>query len=452
MSTHFGIRHFLVVVISSALLMALSPSASLLAQYYSHFVYFPTVMNASNATFGDVIRTIRLPTSGAQGLAWDGTNLWMAWGDIYKLNPTDGSVLGQIPGPAGDIQDLTWDGSALWCVSYSTDRIYRLNPGSGQVLKSFPSPGSKPIGIAWDGTYLWHSDENGTFYKLRPSDGSVVSSVPSPFDNSTTLLDWDGRYLWASTDGRFWQFDTSNWQILKTIRVPARWSKGIAWDGENLWNGGFEDDRLYLVDATPAGATIGGRVLKNGSPVVGKKIEIFKNSNADNEMMVGRMTTNASGGYQFTVDPGVEYELRGFGDTLNNELMEWVWVERVPAAQSADFHAAVTLPDVDIWYGGLLTPAPGTTFNCDQVSAANPIHFSWSAKTDATSYRVRLVQHGNWGHHYWDSPSSPATAVNFDGTTNSGAHIPAMQYDWLVGMRLSNGWWVWGGPGMLNII
>jgi glutamine cyclotransferase len=387
------------------------------------------------STFGDVIKTIPAPANGAQGLAWDGSNLWVVWGDIYKVDPANGSVLAQIPGPAGDIQGLTWDGSTLWCVSYATDYIYQLNPSDGTVLNSFPSPGSQPIGIAWDGAYLWHSDENGILYKLDPSDGSVAGSVPAPH-SSVHMLDWDGQYLWTSAD-RLYQFDTSSWQTLKSIRAPAAFLKGITWDGENLWSGGWEDDTLYLLDATPAGATVGGRVLKNGAPIASKEMYIVKNSNTSDEMQVGWITTDANGQYSFTVDPEVEYELRGFGDTGNNEFQEWVELT-TPASGNPD----VALPDVDIWYDGLLGPADGATFNRDQVSAGNPITFSWSAKTGATDYVVWLRQHDDWGYTLWNSPASANTAVNFDGTTNDGIHL---------GMGLDSGWWAWSEHRSLDI-
>jgi hypothetical protein len=424
-------------------------TAELVGGPYSHYVHLPLAMRGyqpPGPAFGDVIRTIPSPGDGAQGLAWDGTHLWVAWGSIYRLDPSDGSVVSQIPYPAGDIQGLTWDGSSLWCASYATDTIYRLDPNDGSVLQSFPSPASKPIGLAWDGTYLWNSDENGTFYKLDPSDGSVEGSFSSPLGSSTTMLAWDGHHLWASTGGRFSQFDTSSWQTLKYILVPAQFSKGIAWDGENLWNGGFEDDTLYLIDAVPSGASISGDVLKNGAPIAGKDMYIVKNSNTPDEMQIGWASTDGSGNYAFTVDPDVEYELRGFGDTSNNEFHEWVR-HATPSPSNPD----TTLADVDIWYGGLLAPAGGATFNRDEVNAGNPIAFSWSAKSGATDYAVWLRQRNEWGYTLWRSLSGPDTTVNFDGTIDNGVHLPAMEYDWHVGMGLSNGWWVWSEHRWLDV-
>jgi hypothetical protein len=396
--------------------------------------------------FGDLLRSIPAPNDGVQGLAWDGSNLWVAWGSIFKIDPVNGSVIAQIPGPAGDLQGLTWDGSTLWCVSYAEDRIYQLDPGDGSVLNSFPSPGPTPIGIAWDSTHLWNSDEDGTFYELDSSDGSIVGSAPSPFGTSTTMLDWDGQYLWASMGGRFYQLDTSNWRTLKTIAVPAAWAKGIAWDGENLWNGGYEDDTLYLLDATPAGASVAGRVLKSGAPIAGKDMYIVKNSNTSDELQVGWMPTDGGGQFSFTVDPGVEYELRGFGDMADNEFREIV-----RRTTPSFINPNITLPDVDIWYDGLLAPADGATFNRDQVNAGNPIPFGWSTKSGATDYGIWLRQYDDLGYVLWRSPGTVNTSAYFDGTINGGAHLPAMRYDWHVGMGLDNGWWVWSEYRLLNI-
>ena len=222
-----------------------------------------------------MIATIPAPASHPQALVWDGANLRVAGGNIYGVDPETGTVLGQIPGPAGQVQDLAWDGASIWCVSYEPDRIHRLDPSSGSVLSLFATPGSSPVGLAWDGTDLWHSDNDGTFYRVDPSDGSVVSSAPSPFRAGTTMLDWDGEHLWASKlSDKIYQIDTS-WHTLNTIHPPAAGPKGIAWDGKNLCNGGWQDDQLCLLDATPAGASFGELILSNTAPVTGKGVDSF---------------------------------------------------------------------------------------------------------------------------------------------------------------------------------
>lgn len=181
-----------------------------------------------------------------------------------------GDTINAISAPTEDVQGLAWDGSSIWCVSYEADRVYELNPNNGSILNELPTPVPTPIGLAWDGTYPWHSDENGTFYRLLPSDGSMVDSALSLVGESTTLLDWDGEHLWASTGGVFRQLDTSTWRLLKTLRVPAAFPKGIARDGENLWSASFEDENLCLLDGTPEGGSVSGRVLKTGSSIAGK--------------------------------------------------------------------------------------------------------------------------------------------------------------------------------------
>jgi len=405
------------------------------------YLFLPMVFNHFMiSNFGDLIKSIPSPASGSQGLAWDGANLWVAWGQIYKINPSNGSVISQIPYPAGDIQDLTWDGSSLWCVSYQTDQIYKLNPATGAVLSSFASPNTKPIGIAWDGTYLWHSDENGFFYKLNPTNGSVVSTYSSPFGNDTTLLEWDGQYLWASGGDEYTQFDTYDWRVMRTIKTLAAFSKGIAWDGQNIWNGGFNDETLYLIDATPARGTISGTVMKSGSPISNKPLYLFKNSNESNEMQVGFTKTSPTGEFSFIVDPGVEYELRGFADQTNNEFRQFNYVT-IPSYNSPN----VVLPDIDIWYSGLSAPADGASFNRDTINSSNPIAFNWTSKTGASYYSVNVRQHHHWSYRIWRYPDTTALSADFDGTTTTGIHLPAIDYDWMVGMSFDNGWWCWSG-------
>ncbi|MDI3311579.1 MAG: hypothetical protein QJR05_09180 [Thermoanaerobacterium sp.] len=176
-----------------------------------HFVFdWPT--NAANGTFQTIIwaysnplqfayNSFSSPDSYPYGLAWDGTNLWLAGGNtqkIYKLNPSTGAVISSFSSPDGYPFGLTWDGTNLWLVGRNTQKIYKLNPSTGAVISSFSSPDSAPYGLGWDGTNLWLAGSNTQkIYKLNPSTGAVISSFSSP-DSSPFGLGWDGTNLWLA--------------------------------------------------------------------------------------------------------------------------------------------------------------------------------------------------------------------------------------------------------------
>ena len=219
-------------------------------------IYLPvTLMPRPEQTIdlGDVIRTIDSPGQYTQGLAYDGTALWIiSENRLYRVNAQSGAILTSFAGPAGDLQDLTWDGTALWVTSYQTGTLYRLSPSDGHVLHSIPSPSTKPVGLAWDGTSLWHTADNGRLYRLDPASGAILQDVANPLVNSTTMLAWDGSQLWLSaySGSQLSRYRITDWQ--RTLSVPSRasGSKGIVWSEGNLWNAGFNDDTIYLIYVT----------------------------------------------------------------------------------------------------------------------------------------------------------------------------------------------------------
>ena len=153
---------------------------------------------------GDVVFSFTGPDSGAAGLTWDGTYLWLAdgWsGNIYKIDPSDGSVISSFAAPTDYPTGLAWDGTNLWVVCEQEATAYKLDPSDGSVISSIHLPGygegdPNSACITWDGAYLWHSDYiTDTIYKLDPSDGSVVLSFASPASHPWDLA-WDGAYLW----------------------------------------------------------------------------------------------------------------------------------------------------------------------------------------------------------------------------------------------------------------
>jgi outer membrane protein assembly factor BamB len=164
-----------------------------------HLVFdWPT--HAANGTFQTIIwaysyllqfkySSFASPDSSPRGLAWDGTNLWLAGNStdkIYKLNPSTGEVISSFASPDSLPQGLAWDGTNLWLAGDSTDKIYKLNPSTGEVISSFASPDSSPRGLAWDGTNLWLAgDNNVRIYKLEQALYGARTLLPSPITKTS---------------------------------------------------------------------------------------------------------------------------------------------------------------------------------------------------------------------------------------------------------------------------
>lgn len=147
-------------------------------------------------TLGTIVYSFQNPSDYMSGLAWNGSELYMADyynpdGAIYRVT-TGGLIVENFPAPDTQPWDLAWDGSTLWMCDYWSDWIYQIDPVTHQVLFSFPTPITEPAGITWDGNYLWVCDEGQGYsldhlYKIDPFGGGTpqiqlsTSSLPFGF-------------------------------------------------------------------------------------------------------------------------------------------------------------------------------------------------------------------------------------------------------------------------------
>ena len=401
---------------------------------YSHSLFLPIVTRADLILHvGQVVHTIMAPPDGVQGIAWDGSHLWVAWGNLYRLDPQSGNVSAQIPSPADDIQGITWDGSHLWVTSYQTNRIYQLNASTGEVVTSFPAPADKARGLAWDGQNLWHTNEHGTLYRISPS-GQVLETIQG-FDGGP-LLAWDGQNLWlgGSPVRRFNLLQRTETMLFPS---PATWSKGIAWDGSHIWCAGFSDRTIYRVNVTPGGAIMRGRIVKNGVPLAGLEVEGYAYWCCpwDNRVLLDKTRTDANGEYRLLADPGLMNYVVGWGDPSDTGQMRWIWKSVAVPSEPVE----VAVPEVDAGYAGLIAPPDQSQFA--EVSPAHPIQFQWSPVPDSASSLARIAEASPY-NEIWHSPQASGTGITFDGTLDDGSRIGAGNYLWQMIFNLNNGWQV----------
>jgi len=114
-------------------------------------------------------------------IAYDGSNLWIAWHwfrydqpvtetqRILKVDPESGNVVAQYPVPAGTDNDgthgLTWDGARLWHMK--DQRLSAIDPSTGLVTAQYMVPDVKrPSGLAWAKDSLWISEFGGKIWRL----------------------------------------------------------------------------------------------------------------------------------------------------------------------------------------------------------------------------------------------------------------------------------------------
>ncbi len=165
--------------------------------------------------------TTSVSSGSPQGIAFDGTNLWLCASGtdkrLYKLDTTGTLTALNVlstPPTAGTLRGIVWDSGSLWlAVSGSgSARIYKLNPTTGAILDSVNTPGAEPRGIAIVAGTLYCNDTSlDSVFAYNPANATWagVFATPTPPGGTTsnrfaTGLTWDGSNFWiANSTGNF---------------------------------------------------------------------------------------------------------------------------------------------------------------------------------------------------------------------------------------------------------
>jgi len=214
----------------------------------------------------ELISTCPSPVYGNDGLAWDGSHLWIADFDTdqaYRVDPSDCSVVHSIPLPGTYPGGLAWDGTHLWHADATNEMIYRLDPADGSVVASFPSPGGFPPGLAFDGSALWNSDTDCNDLPCVPDEihyvstaGAILSTYPALGEYPTGLA-YDGAYLWHSDNAldAIYKLDPADLSVVGMFPSPGSYPNDLAWDGTHLWVVDNGTDLLYKYSISGSGAS-----------------------------------------------------------------------------------------------------------------------------------------------------------------------------------------------------
>jgi hypothetical protein len=205
---------------------------------------------------GQVLFQFTAPFNNTDGMAWDGTNLWIGCDGVDRIWKVDtlGNFLDSIPTPAVTATGLTWDGEYLWCADGGTFRIYKLDPATGAILDSIPSPGTAVSceGLAWMNDTLWNTNWNQQFiWALDPATGAIWNQFGSPGTGSTGLTwDWVDNALWNSdqlTD-QIYKLDPVTGTVITSFACPDAEVQDLAFDGTCMWTCGWTSGEVYKMD------------------------------------------------------------------------------------------------------------------------------------------------------------------------------------------------------------
>lgn len=199
---------------------------------------------------GQVLDKFELSYSCPTGLAFDGTNIWLAdrkSDEIICLSADDGSLISKIESPAYWPMGLTWDGKYLWNSDKKTNKIYQIDPDKGTILKSLPYPGKSPKDLAWDGEYLWIADNlQNKIYQISTTDGTTIKTLTAPASDIRGLA-YDGKYLWCSDriEDEIYMLEPESGTVIIITQAPGPFTRGLAFDKNNIWAVDYQNDHIY---------------------------------------------------------------------------------------------------------------------------------------------------------------------------------------------------------------
>jgi hypothetical protein len=181
------------------------------------------------------------PGGSVQGLAFDGTHLWIAAAGsddiVAKVDTTGGvlSVLDEFTAPpegGGTVRDMGFDGTYLWIPNNSPAKVYRVDPANGEVLETIAAPGAEPRGATWaDGRLYCNDKDLEKVYVWNPGSATWTAAFDAPTPPGTTGnifptgLAWDGESFWMCNSSFEYDYVSQiapDGRVLSTIEVPNR--------------------------------------------------------------------------------------------------------------------------------------------------------------------------------------------------------------------------------------
>lgn len=118
------------------------------------------------------------------------------------------------------------------------------------VQQDYKMDADTVAGVCFDGRILWASlirNGQGALARIDRKTGEVLGRVETAIIAGLTF---DGTRLWGVTSEGIHAFDAESLAIIKTLPRPKYdgFLSGLAWDGESLWLGAYDQKLLLKLD------------------------------------------------------------------------------------------------------------------------------------------------------------------------------------------------------------
>ena len=157
---------------------------------------------------GEILKEFRAPSVYANGLAFDGENLWLADGSdsIFKISQ-EGDVICRFAVPTEYTGGLTYGAGRLWLSEYEgltpSKHIIGIDPAAScsaetaLVTDVFKCPGGWSTGLAWTGSHLLAASDS--LYEITV-EGEVIRAYGLSVQGVEDIT-WDGDGVWVLSWG-----------------------------------------------------------------------------------------------------------------------------------------------------------------------------------------------------------------------------------------------------------
>ncbi|MEQ5834219.1 hypothetical protein [Marinobacter sp. NFXS9] len=185
-------------------------------------------------------------------ITWDGSFFYVigAANIVHKYAP-DGTFIEAIPTSLSTITGMAWDGTNFWMATTSGNRIHKVDSAFNFTGDSVAVGNQVNTleGVAFDGTHLWALDKTGA-----GSDSSLACIYQYDLDGNYTGVSfnygaqsgngWSFAYaagsLWVATgNGRVLEISPAAGLTGESFSISASSdmtiARGLAFDGTSLW-------------------------------------------------------------------------------------------------------------------------------------------------------------------------------------------------------------------------
>jgi Collagen triple helix repeat (20 copies) len=183
------------------------------------------------------------------GIAWDGTQLWVAdsnTGTVLTVNPSNGQVtpIGTA-NPFNVPKCVAFDGASIWVTNSYAGTVTKF---AGTISQTTVEVGGAPFGIACDGSYMWVSNTGavGTarLSKININTNAITTiSLPSGI-YSPGFITFDGASMWVSCgSGQVLKINAALNLVVGAYALGGNSSPaGLAFDGNHMWAAYFPNN------------------------------------------------------------------------------------------------------------------------------------------------------------------------------------------------------------------